>query len=399
MGVSTKRFALLAAILLPLLWQGCPLPTEDIGTGSSTGSGGTSSSRPAGSVDSIDDIDDEDPDAAPPTAGPDELPGPTALRFPTSVTIPVDDAFSTALSALTVTNDDGNPVDFDNLTGVIDAAYSLADSTSFLADQITEILDGQSIRRDTAVTSFEGVVSTGPGFRGWGLQIDFGSFSSARSATSTCSGNTQDLPVCFRVWIRETNLDSWQRIAAGYMTALPDDTGEGAGFFWFDSNVSTQVSESLRREDAVQWDHRDLSTLATEQFFNTPIVGPGGAVVAGTSAPGSTLTASWGADGSCPLTLLKSRLITSSFTQGGTLSGTDTQGLIGSWESCGTYWGGRLELGDSTLTLCLLRSNGNPVAQAQCLAKGVDVSDENFVSLPEPGDYEFPSEGSFPLSP
>ncbi|MBI2500677.1 MAG: hypothetical protein HYW02_04275, partial [Deltaproteobacteria bacterium] len=353
------------------------------------------------STDLIDDIDEssddaseeEQPGVVPPTAGPVEIPGPSAFRFPTRVTIDISSLTGEAnRSQSLVVQNRSKSVCTGGVCSLITMGTDLVDLLQEIGDKVFSS-DGMfsciAVESSATQTSYDGkVCSADDTYGGWDLHIDFGTFSSSRTETSQCSGSTVSLPICFRVWIRSDSSSSWQRFMAGFLNTAPGDTtGEGAGAFWLHPS-DFFPSDSLPGIDMqFKWNHEDLTDRGTEIAYGYHVGQSDG-------EKGRVLVADEELSSLCFSKLVKVRKYRESFLFGGA-SDLKTVGL---WDECQPYWSGQLvhdNIGGpidwQDRSICAYRLTGERINYGICTNAGINSGSENFIDLPETAEFTYPS--------
>lgn len=385
------RFAFFAMTLVCLaIGAGCPSLSPDGSTTSTeTGSGSGASSEDDGGVGDAGETGSEgdsdssggsegETEAAPPS-GPEEIPGPTALRFPERVTIDIDSVVAGEFGALTIKGQtlSGCTGEFcDEITSATDIVHFFDE---FLDHLLNDMLGDFEAERSETVTRVETTVPTGSHIlAGAPLVCDFSQFDSSRSETSECSGNTAGDLVCSTCSVSGTT------IFRGFFTSIPSDTDEGSGFFWFRPSIEffegNPPSNSFTM--TVAWDHTDSALLETEICFSggltsgtTAEIGCGQVTQVGENEASAVKTVNFG-----------SRFQT--FDSGGSAL---MQG-VGRWIDREAFWSGKFRIqmptfSQENLNICAVRTTGVGVADALC--DGIQTDGVDFITLPAP--FTFPN--------
>ncbi len=330
--------------------------------------------------------EDEENGATPPS-GPEDIPGPSALRFPSSVSIDVSTSASGSFGALTVDNKS-----FLGASGEFSDEIALGtDIFDFIADRfVSRIVSSEGILGDVVVdidpdiTRFKSTVSSSSEiFAGEELKIDFHRFLSGRSETTECSGTTYGLPVCFRVFVGGKGL------LAGVLTSLVTETSDGAGFFWLkpsDELFGEGGPPSVGFTMGLQWDHTDPEAKTTEISF-------GGGLTSDTiTQSGRALATQEGEDDEDPVKMVR---MTSGFESFAGGEGGSTR-YIGRWREGHDEWSGKVSsqfgsFSNENLDICARLSTGRALEEGRCEAAGIDTDAIDFLSLPDEEDWQLPS--------
>lgn len=331
-------------------------------------------------------------------SGPEEIPGPTALRFPSSVTIGVDTiqlsnsghsslALKDMVAALGASGEFSDEIDESGqvataIQGEIDQVFS---STGILGGIEVEI-------GDTVVNFTSTVQSASQDFAGEELKIDFAKFTSSKSETEACSGSTKGDLICYRVWV------SGDRLLAGFFSTLPTDTQEGAGQFWFKSGEKLTAGHELPAEAdqvSVDWDHTDTAGKKTE--INT-------GEISGGPSDGSLriIITQSGAEESTSIKTVEERDLTPN-RGSGKAKGYQS---ISRWKEDEDFWSGKFihtvvnlstgkEEDKGNSNVCARLSTGNAVVDSFC--QSIDTDSEDFIDPASEEDFTFPSD--FPETP
>ncbi len=325
--------------------------------------------------------------------GPAEIPGPVALRFPTSVTVDLSTTSSSEFGGLVMSAKrflgSSGPLSEEISRGT-DPVYFLE---RFLDATVSSggVLGGISLERSATITQVTDVVPSDSAlFAGESLKIDFGQFASEKSETESCSGSTEGSSVCFRCWVND------ERLCAGFMTTLPTDANEGAGFIWLDPSILEEIfgddapPEGERFQLALRYDKSDAANLVIEGFF-------GGGLTGDTVASsGHFRILQEGADAS---TAKKTVYLTSSYAS---LDGNTScsQQYIGQWIESRDFWRGRAlfdcGLVSESVDACGRISTGEEEEETACQGAGLSVEGEEFIEAAAAADFAFPSD--FPLT-
>lgn len=330
---------------------------------------------------------------ATPPSGPAEIPGPVALRFPSSVTIDVSTTASGEFETLRLMNKAflGSSGEFS------DEIARGSDFARFIGDFVDRVISSEGILGDvevaidSSITNFTSTVaSDSEVFAGEELKIDFSKFTSAKDETQNCSGSTEGGLVCFRVWV------GGKKILGGFFTSIPTDNDDGAGHIWFIPLPEIFADEGEPPEEdfeiGVRWDHTDLSDKTTEMF------GGGGVSSTTTLDMGRILLRQEGEDELEATKTVKMRFVFESTGPPGGISGSEK--YVGRWKENEDFWSGKVDF-ESTfsnvgnLDICARLSTGNGVADGNCA--GIDTDNEEFLDLPDEDDFHFPTD--FPSSP
>lgn len=254
---------------------------DEIGSGSGTAgpSSGATGSGAGGSsgsdVEAVDEgwSDDEGdatestgtPEAAPPS-GPEEIPGPTALRtvrFPETIAIDLDrvtGGSAGATLALSSIHCTGEFCD-----AILMGAEMVSTLNMFAKDLFSVLsdLDAEVGVDQTSVTDL--ISASHHDLAGQEIFCDFRGFTSARSETANCSLTDDTKPLCIRCYV------GGRRFVAGFLKTAATASQDGAGWLWLDPPESFFHSTDLPLEEkrikmGLIWDHTDLANRKTEMF-------------------------------------------------------------------------------------------------------------------------------------
>lgn len=368
------------------------------GSGTSSGSGASSGSG-SGSDDGSDSGGDsgsgsDDTPSATPPSGPEEIPGPTAFRFPTSVTIDVGTTASGTPrhSALTLKGSEQANCTGGEFCDEINFSSNIIHIPNMMLDYIFEhILIEYEAEISPTVTRFGTTVD------GRELVCDFSRYFSMKEETSKCSGSTAGDLNCTRCWY------GGRRLLSGYITSKPTDRDNGAGFFLFDPaevfGMPVPVDSSLTM--CSRWDHTDPSFLQTDICYSGKI--------GGLDAFGGIGRVTQ--EGAEAITSIKTLNMSGLFKSTGSSGGVGTTDQVARWREGGLGWRGRGEIRITSSSFpfaedynaCANIKTGVR-ADSLCgpdlnLIDGISFNDVPFIGPPDPSDLAIPDTSAFPPSP
>lgn len=398
-------------IFLCLLGTGA-CPTEQQG-----GEGETKSIPSSGVVDDEEggegegesDSLDEDlggTEAAPPSSGPVEIPGPSALRFPSEITIDIDEVTPTKGSlALSLEKDAATggvqSIGRGPCTGEacwqIQGSFQLVNFVQGISEEVIDRSKGSLgclSFADRTVKSVTARACPNSHIAGWEIYIDFPTTLKGRS----CSGGLIDPPYCFRVWARASSSVPWQRHAAIRMTRPPDSLSEGAGRLWFRPGAFFAPGHNASAETEFVmshvWDFRDPAYKELEVFF-------GGEFKKTLPNLGRAYLRQQGLDNQCPTKFTKGRMLASNTYGGGDPQPSDSK-FNSRWNECSDLWSAKYDYrfgmaGFTEPCICAQLSTGTRLPDSLCAS--IAVCDELFLEPSTSQDSAFPDTSEFPLLP
>lgn len=378
---------------------------DEIGSGSGTAgpSSGATGSGAGGSsgsdVEAVDEgwSDDEGdatestgtPEAAPPS-GPEEIPGPTALRtvrFPETIAIDLEritGGSAGATLALSSTHCTGEFCD-EILLGA-----SMITSLNDFSEELFAVLfdlDAEVGIDQTSVT--DRVSDSHHNLAGQEIFCDFRGFTSVRSETANCSLTDDTKPLCVRCYV------GGRRFVAGFLKTVATASQDGAGWLWFDPPESFFHSTDLPPEEkrikmGLIWDHTDLGHRKTEMFQD------GCADSGCVREEGRMIATQVGSQAS---TSLKTVLMDSRFERSVPVM-KGSFDYIGRWFENQDPWSGKVHEETSfsmseNLDICASLVTGNRLDDLYCKGE-LDTDSLNFID-PRSGTA-FPSDSVWPLS-
>lgn len=334
---------------------------------------------------------DPAPEPASPPSGPEEIPGPTALTFPSSITIDVTSTSTGELGALTVNKDFLGSCG--ELCQEIAMGSNVAHFIEGFADRLfsdSGILGNVEVEVSPLITKLVTTVPLGSVlFSGASLKIDFSPFVSAQEETASCSGSTTGSPVCFRVWVAD------KRLIAGFFTTLATETQNGSGHIWFRPTLEffgggEHPPDEQSFSMGLTWDHTDPALKTTELSF-------GGSLTESTLAEsGHAVLTQEGAKEASSIKTVKMGVQWGSFEQ----FGGGAMNYIGRFREDDVFWSGRVDFNFGSFSrqhsdLCVNRLTGNLVADTSCSA--IETRGEEFLGPSKESDFRYPT--GFPSSP
>lgn len=316
---------------------------------------------------------------ATPPSGPAEIPGPMSLRFPSSLAIDVSKIASEDASALKVSGKD-----FIGTFGVYSQIVAMG------AEMASNVVNGAGrvvteggplgnvvVDIDPSRTSYSTTVPSDEGdFGGAEIKIDFSRFTSVKEETLNCSGSTAGDIVCYRVWV------GGERFMAGFFTAIPGETNDGAGHLWLNPSVVPTEAQI-----GVSWDHSDPADKTLEMFVD-------GAIDDGISLDHAHFFIhQQGEDEATSIKTLKTTATISS-------ESSVEAYYIGRWKESDDFWSGKVDFTSdggnySIPTTCVRISTGDGAEAGNCVP--IDTVAEEFLEHADEGAFVLPED--FPLSP
>lgn len=335
------------------------------------------------------------------------LPGPV-LAFPRTVVIDVGTIMEGSSGSLSKmiqasaeeTKSLGSGGEF---TFLVDIGGDLASAVSEVTEGVLSeqgILGSIEVERATTVTTYTGQLPSTPSatdevddaLAGVEVKIDFGDFTTDGKSV-TCSGNTETLPVCVRVWINA------KRLMAGYLTSIPTETNAGAGIVWmnvapFDAAVGADFALGLK------WDHTQETTdgdaIRTTELFIDGSPETGVSMQKGHMKLQQTGDTGNGAEKMVQMAVGFERTETLPF---------DSLAYTGEWIEGKNFFSGTIDLaplpeGAELLTAqCVALETGNAALRTECQTAGIDVGDVPALSQAAAAEYTFPDVTAFPATP
>lgn len=218
------------------------------------------------------------------------------------------------------------------------------------------------------------------------VAIDFAPFDyDGDQIAENCSGNTQGLPICMRIW---TN-------GSRYLEAVFDDyptsNNPGAGRYKVLVNDKIATSDVGVRFN-VNYDHQDPENIFTDSAILIPPE----------SFALSMRRSVINQEG--PVGSAKKTINYSSFTQFGGSSDPSTIQYIGSFRENKNFWSGSLQISDNLVIpglsdisdVCAYIPNGEGVDSGTCSDLMIDTSNIDFIGFVTESYFEF---SDFPLTP
>lgn len=274
----------------------------------------------------------------------------------------------------------------DNIAADIrDSAFIFRDFSS-LVDEILAPLNQLEIPRSVDVTNFEDLIVLQEDLVN--VKIDFSNYGG-----ESCSGNTAELPVCYRIWFND------KRVLAGvFLKAFPTDDNQGAGRF-------TGISPSryltlIPFVTSVDYDVVDPLAKQAEYYVAFPRLSEENPEIDDIPMDKSELLVSAHIfiqqTGPIQSAL---RIIFSSLES--FMEETQTFKNISQWLEDDNFWSGSQETSDTGdedfLGACALLSTGLVVETQNCIDRNIDVTGLEFIDFLEISDLAFPPD--FPPSP
>lgn len=322
--------------------------------------------------------------AAPP-APPAEVP---ALRFPDSLSEEFDISKVAAagtgeLPALEIGDDISGEIS-DTATNFIFLAG--------LVDEILAPLHQLFIPRSPEITEFEDLIVLGENLVN--VKIDFSPYDEDGNGLldENCSGNTAALPICYRIWF------NGKRALSGiFLNSIPTDDNSGDGRFR--GLPTVKLLGVIPFVASVDYDVRDPNDKRAEYFVGVKPDVQGGEpfqeIPTKLSDLGTTLHLTVAQSGP-EESALKS--ISGSIERIGGGGGKESH--IGRWREDDDFWSGSRDLSGIDLDFkaaCAKISTGLVVDSLECVDRGIDVTDVDFLDFLTIADIAFPAD--FPTTP
>lgn len=160
-------------------------------------------------------------------------------------------------------------------SGAPERALSFVDDANDRLDTLLALLAEIEVENSTSTTSVTGTTVGGSSYRLDFAAFTFPAFSNQQVSTvdcsATCSGNAGELPMCARLYINN------RRVFAGIFTALPDDSGQGAGCGRLFGTHNTRTTEDAQirgvetYELGVVWDQQTSASHQLELYWATSL--------------------------------------------------------------------------------------------------------------------------------
>lgn len=317
-------------------------------------------------------------------APPAELP--SALVFPTDVSIDVSKVASSEVSALRLSQRSSETTALVGAGGELSTLISLGPDLFTSIDVVlTEFLTALSsleIPVSEETTSFEADVQGDDGVSN--VKIDFATFDlDGDGDNEDCAGHTAEVPICYRIWLNDDPL------MAGLFEEFPTEDNAGAGRFRL-STLFLSAEELSENPVSLQviYDHTDSENKSNELL---------------TTGTNNELDASLGPQFTMHVlvtqegpdaTALKTFNMSTTF-EGGT-SGTVLFDNIGQWLEDEDFWMGSVDLflleTIAFSDACAQISTGNLVDSRECEDRDLSLEGVDFVDRVQDADVALPDD-------
>ncbi len=276
----------------------------------------------------------------------------------------------------------------DNISDEISRSAENYQNYSQLVDQILEPLHQMLIPRRVDLIHFEDLIIIGDELVN--VKIDFTPYEG-----ETCSGNTAELPVCYRIWFNDK-----RALIGVFLKAFPTPENPGAGRF---RGISpTKYLGLVPFAANVSYDVVDPSNKEAEYYVGIP---------KGPDNPEDPFPFEDVPKDKSELLLTAHLLINQmglDFSALKIIFGSIENFIfnfevqdIGRWREDDNFWSGSVETTEPNepdfQAACALLSSGIVVDQQECIDRSIDVEGLNFIPFVEISDLAFPPD--FPPSP